>query len=107
MCSAEHKRLLFTDEALPAALSCPVGCALSRWDRNAAWSQKALSQPTEALGSANLDWSKDRIWNWVWIRPKGNSLKLRQLIMTGRGTRGFWRVKAFSFSLLPVNVPSY
>lgn len=107
MCSAEHKRLLYSQTSL-CPLHFPVQWDVpSRWDRNAAWSQKALSQPTEALGSANLDWSKDRIWNWVWIRPKGNSLKLRQLIMTGRGTRGFWRVKAFSLSLLPVNVPSY
>lgn len=62
MCLLQSTNDYIHTRPLPADLSLPVECALSFPDRNAACSEKVLSQPTEGPGTTDPDWPGDRIW---------------------------------------------
>lgn len=102
MCSLPRKDYYIHSHPLPAALSFPVECALSCGDRNAAWTRKPLSQPTEKLGAQTLIGLKTE--RGIRYRLGQESLKLRRLITTSRGTSGVWSAEG---SLLLMNLPSY
>lgn len=105
MCPLPRTNDCIQHAPLPDALSLPVECALSFPDRNAAWSEKVLSQPTEGgLEPQTLICLETEFGNrcgWA----KRNSLKPRRLIMMHGGQAASGAVKAFS--PLKMNLPYY